>query len=224
MVSLQQLEQGVKPFQTYYNSLRYSKQISLPQGGISSNTVHYRTLVSKQISKAEAKELAAKKHSEAERRRRLRINGQYSALRTILPNLVKMDKASVLAETIKSLRELQKSVKELKAVCQGHKVYVFPSEADELNLRYSDNMGLLKATLSCEDKPGLISDLTRAVRSVKGRVVKAEMVTVGGRTKFVLWVQALKGDEGMMMLKRALNLVIDRPVLPAKGKKLRFYQ
>ncbi|KAK0603135.1 hypothetical protein LWI29_001727 [Acer saccharum] len=191
------LEQGVKPFQNYCNSLRFSKQISLPRGGItSSNSVHYRTTLSKQISKAETKELAAKKHSDAERRRRLRINDQYSTLRTTLPNLVK-----------------------------GRDVYAFPSDANQLNLCYSnDNTGLLKAVLSCEDKSALMSDLTRAVKSVKGWVVKAEMVTVGGRTKCVLWVQGLKGNEGMVVLKRALNLVINRSVLSAKSKKFRFYQ
>ncbi|TXG60097.1 hypothetical protein EZV62_014670 [Acer yangbiense] len=131
-----------------------------------------------------------------------------------------MDKASILAETTKSVRELQKSVKELKKRCQGRDVYAFPSEANQLNLCDSDdNMGFLKAVLSCEDKPGLMSDLTRAVKSVKGRVVKAEMVTVGGRTKCVLCVQGLKGNEGMVVLKRALNLVINRSVLSAKSKK-----
>ncbi|TXG60096.1 hypothetical protein EZV62_014669 [Acer yangbiense] len=85
MVSLQKLEQGVKPIQNYYNSLRFSKQISLPRGGIiCNNSVNYRTILSKQISKAETKELATKKHSDAERRRRLRINDQYSTLHTTL--------------------------------------------------------------------------------------------------------------------------------------------
>ncbi|KAK2656565.1 hypothetical protein Ddye_009617 [Dipteronia dyeriana] len=95
MVSLQKLKQGVKPIQNYYNSLRFSKQICLPRGGITSNnSVNYRTILSKQISKAETKELAAKKHSDAERRRRLRINDQYSTLRTTLPNLVKVSDIS----------------------------------------------------------------------------------------------------------------------------------
>ncbi|KAK0605324.1 hypothetical protein LWI29_025497 [Acer saccharum] len=95
MVSLQKLEQGVKPFPNYCNSMRFKKQISLPRGGItSSNLVHYRTILSKQISKAETKELAAKKHSDAERRRRLRINDQYSTLRTTLSNLVKVSDIS----------------------------------------------------------------------------------------------------------------------------------
>lgn len=50
----------------------------------------YRTSFLKQRSNAEIKVVAAKKHSEAEKRRRMRINGQYETLRTILPNLIKV--------------------------------------------------------------------------------------------------------------------------------------
>lgn len=117
------------------------------------------------------------------------------------------------------MRELQKLVNELKAVRQDHEVYVFPSAADGLHVQCYRNTGLLKAILSCEDKPGLMSDLSRAVRSVQGRLVKAEMVTVGGRVKCLLCVQGLKGNETMMQLKRSLNLIINKPVLRANSKK-----
>lgn len=135
-----------------------------------------------------------------------------------------VDKASVLAKTIKTVRELQRTVREQKALCQVHEECVFPSEANELSLRNCNrDRGMLKVTLSCEDQPELMSDLSRALRSVKGRLVRAEMVPVGGRIKCVLWVQGFKGNEGMVMLKRALNLVIDRPVSPGNSSKLRFY-
>ncbi|XP_044470822.1 transcription factor bHLH131 isoform X2 [Mangifera indica] len=213
MVSLQQKE--VNPLQNFYNSATYSKQvISFPQQDILTNaTFHY-------------KELAAKKHSEAERRRRLRINGQYATLRTLLPNLVKVDKASVLEETIKSVRELQKTVKELKAGGGDRRKNEFPNEVNELNLSYSnEDGGLVKATLSCEDKPGLMSDIARAVRSVKARVLKVEMATVGGRIKCELLIQGFKGNESMVMLKKALKLIIDKPAsLPGNGNKLCFYK
>ncbi|XP_031258808.1 transcription factor bHLH131-like [Pistacia vera] len=215
MISLQQLEKEAKPIQTYYKSATYSKQeVSYPERDIPTDaTFHY-------------KELAAKKHSEAERRRRLRINGQYATLRTILPNLVKTDKASVLEETIKSVRELQKTVKELKTVGRDRHKCEFPNEVNELNLSYSNgDGGLVKVTLSCEDKPGLLSDIGRALRSVKAKVLKVEMATVGGRIKCELLIQGFKGNEGMVMLKRALKIVIDKPSLPGNyGKKICFYK
>ena len=41
-----------------------------------------------------------------------------------------MDKASVLGETIKQVRELKKRVKEMKAVCHGSLERVLPGELD----------------------------------------------------------------------------------------------
>ncbi|XP_062100286.1 transcription factor bHLH131 [Humulus lupulus] len=196
------------------------------------------TSITKPKLKADAKPFAAFKHSEAERIRRMRINGQYATLRTILPNLIKMDKASVLAETIRRVRELKKAVEEVEAVC----CTVVPGGEDGLSLEYSGGVeedgqdsgaaGLvfIKVALSLEDRPGLMLELINAVKSVKGaggvgliRVVKAEMVTVGGRTKTLLWLQPMPppassgsssgsgdydGEGVLVMLRRTLRVVL----------------
>lgn len=124
----------------------------------------------------------------------------------------------MLAETVRLVRELRTTVSDLEAVCRGRtKDCVFPGEADKLSLEHSDeDKGgvLVKVTFSCEDRPGLMSEVAREVRSVKGRVVKSEMVTVGGRTKSVLWVQGVgDGNDGTAKLRRALKVVIERPIL-----------
>ncbi|XP_058776049.1 transcription factor bHLH131 [Vicia villosa] len=189
----------------------------------------YKSSISKQRSKAENKLLAAKKHSEAERRRRMRINGQYDTLRTILPNLIKVsiiiidkkkkDKASILVETIKQVTELKKKASKLEDSNGTSKEVKFPSGADRLNLeKCNDEEGLVKATLSCEDRPGLMSSIARALGSMKAKVVKVEMVTVGGRTKSVLWVQGVE-NEGLRMLKSTLKVVMHKPSF-----KMRFTQ
>ncbi|OMO81959.1 hypothetical protein CCACVL1_12130 [Corchorus capsularis] len=85
-----------------------------------------------------------------------------------------MDKASVLGETIKQARELKEKVKEMKAVRRG--------SAGEL-----DNLSLVKVTFSCDDRTELISDITKVVKTVKGSIVRAEMVFIGGRQRSVLW-------------------------------------
>ena len=80
----------MQQFQRYYKSGTCTIQNRYPQGVSSTNTINHKYSFSKPKSKAEAKQVAAKKHSEAERRRRMRINGQYATLRDILPNLVKV--------------------------------------------------------------------------------------------------------------------------------------
>lgn len=132
----------------------------------------------------------------------------------------------MLSETVRQVRELRKTVSALEGVCCGNgaKDCVFPGETDKLSLESCDDeQGLVKVTFSCEDRPGLMSTVAKAVRTVKGRVVKSEMVTVGGRTKCVLWVRGLGGrNEGIVMLRRALKVVIERPILAGISKDPRF--
>lgn len=115
----------------------------------------------------------------------------------------------MLTQTVRGVKDLQKKVEALKAASYGRLEQVIPSETDGLSLVQSGI--IVKATFSCEERPDLVSDLTRALKSVKGRVVRAEMVTVGGRFKGELLVQGLGGNEGMRVLKRALQMVLDRP-------------
>lgn len=128
----------------------------------------------------------------------------------------------MLAETVRLVRELRTTVSDLEAICRGRtKNCVFPGEADKLSLEHSeeDTGGVVKVTFSCEDRPGLMSEVAREVRSVKGRMVKSEMVTVGGRTKSVLWVQGVgDGNDGTAKLRRALKVVIERPILQGISK------
>lgn len=142
----------------------------------------------------------------------------------------------MLGETIRQVKELKKAVAEVEAnACHGHigreDQCVVPSGADRLSLEHcevEEGEGLMKAVLSCEDRAGLMSEMMMAVRAVKGKVVKAEMVTVGGRTKIVVWVKGLdgSGNEGMVGLRKALKVIVVRRVLQAAeiNRKLRFVQ
>ncbi|GFY94072.1 hypothetical protein Acr_09g0005180 [Actinidia rufa] len=160
---------------------------------------------------------ASKSHSEAERRRRKRINGHLATLRTLLPHTDKTDKASLLAEVVQRLRDLKNTTTELVDVggdSESNQHHMFPTETDELKLCHieGDPQGpLIKATICCDDRPELISEVTQVVRAVAGTVVRAEMATVGGRTKSVLWVQVKSsgGGEALGILRRALKVVVE---------------
>lgn len=85
-------------FRNYYNSEASMIGSSFPRTFLSQT---YKNSFSKPRSTEEIKLLAAKKHSEAEKRRRMRINGQYDTLRNILPNIIKVSGImKIIADTI----------------------------------------------------------------------------------------------------------------------------
>ncbi|XP_073146209.1 transcription factor bHLH30-like [Henckelia pumila] len=134
----------------------------------------------------DAKALAASKaHSEAERRRRERINNHLAKLRSLLPSTTKTDKASLLAEVIQHLKDLRRQTSLISETNQ------VPTEINELTVdNSSDEEGklLIKASICCEDRPDLLSDLIQTLKSLKLRTLKAEITTLGGRVKKVLFI------------------------------------
>ncbi|CAA3013031.1 transcription factor bHLH13-like [Olea europaea subsp. europaea] len=59
-------------------------------------------------------------HVEAERQRREKLNRQFCALRAVVPNISKMDKASLLGDAIAYITELQKKLKEMESGVEKH--------------------------------------------------------------------------------------------------------
>ncbi|XP_061990998.1 transcription factor bHLH30 [Rosa rugosa] len=134
----------------------------------------------------DAKALAASKsHSEAERRRRERINNHLAKLRSLLPSTTKTDKASLLAEVIQHVKELKRQT---SVIAETSPV---PTETDELIVDdASDEEGkfVIKASLCCEDRSDLLPDLIKTLKALRLRTLKAEITTLGGRVKNVLFI------------------------------------
>ncbi|CAN8276539.1 unnamed protein product [Cochlearia groenlandica] len=154
--------------------------------------------------KTESKEVAAKKHSDAERKRRLRINCQFETLRTILPNLAKQDKAYVLGETIRHFNELKKIV---------HDIPTTPSLEDSLRLGHcnnNNNKDMARVVFCCSDREGLMSKVAESMKIANLKAVRAEIMTVGGRIKCALLVQGVNGNnQGLVKLKRSLKIIVN---------------
>ncbi|XP_073303123.1 transcription factor bHLH30-like [Primulina huaijiensis] len=193
-------------------------------------------------SMAETKAVAASNsHKEAERRRRKRINGHIATLKAILPNVHKTDKASLLGEAVRRVKELKQATAELTAMDHTGTTLnftMFPTETDELKICPCEGgSGLIKATVCCEDRPEMILDLIQALDTVKAKVVRAEMSTIGGRTKSNLWVELVSSsnvgserDLGLGRLRQVLNMVVEKSTLLASSgqilpgnKRPRFY-
>ncbi|XP_058221276.1 putative transcription factor bHLH107 [Rhododendron vialii] len=171
-----------------------------------------------QKQKSEA--AAAKKHAKAEQLRRKRINTHIHTLKKLLlPNVTsKKVKASILTETICQLKELHKRAADVALQQYGHAdvsgCFTFPDGSDEATVsRCEGGEGkTVKATVCCEDRPGLNRDLTEAFRSVGGKPVGAEMATIGGRTKAVVVVQWAEGggeEEEIGLLTRDLKALVE---------------
>ncbi|TVU05756.1 hypothetical protein EJB05_48938, partial [Eragrostis curvula] len=155
----------------------------------------------------DAKALAASRsHSEAERRRRQRINGHLAKLRSLLPNTTKTDKASLLAEVIEHVKELKRQTSvvldcrdgEAPATQQQQQLLLLPTESDELAVEAAeDGEGRLvvRASLCCEDRAGLIPDIARALAALRLRARRAEIATLGGRVRNVLLITADEEDD-----------------------------
>ncbi|CAH1418517.1 unnamed protein product [Lactuca virosa] len=150
-------------------------------------------------------------HKEAEKRRRERINSHLNRLRTLLPCNSKTDKASLLAKVIQRLKELKQTTSEIEYL-EG-----LPSETDEitvisLNNNQSDGRIVIKASICCDDRSDLLSDMIRTLKSLQLSPSRMELVAIGGRIRNVVLVECdYPGDDCSDLihcLKEALGCLI----------------
>ncbi|XP_042444587.1 transcription factor bHLH30-like [Zingiber officinale] len=173
----------------------------------------------------DAKALAASKsHSEAERRRRERINAHLARLRSLLPSTTKTDKASLLAEVIQHVKELKRQTSEIAEESS------LPTETDELTVVSADEVegsggspqSLVRAALCCDDRADLLPDLIKALKALKLRSLKADITTLAGRIKIVLLIAHDIDDHHLQLpslaaIQDALKGVMERAATPASA-------
>ncbi|GAV60151.1 HLH domain-containing protein [Cephalotus follicularis] len=161
---------------------------------------------------------ALRNHSEAEAKRRARINAHLDTLRGLIPGAKKMDKASLLTEVMRHLKELKRSAAEAS---EG---ILIPLDIDEVIVEQqkdglSGNPFSVRASLCCDYQPGLLFDLRRALDSLDVMITSAEIATLGGRIKniFVITSSAegnFEDNESTQSLAasvhQALTSVLDR--------------
>ncbi|CAN6340743.1 unnamed protein product [Urochloa humidicola] len=146
---------------------------------------------------------ALKVHSEAERRWRERINAHLAALRRMIPDARQMDKATLLARVVHQLKDLKR-----KAADTTTQPLPIPAEANAITVDcytgtaaaggsgYGRPAAYMRASVSCDDRPGLMGDLAGAFRSLRLRPLRADVASLGGRARCEFVLVLCREEEG----------------------------
>lgn len=166
----------------------------------------------------ERAESLSRSHRMAEKRRRDRINSHLAALRKLVPNSDKMDKAALLATVIEQVKELKQQATESPIFPH------LPSEADQVivnpnsvsNVEEPGDKVLFRASFCCEDRPEVLSEIIRVLNKLQLETVRADIVCVGGRMRnnFVLAKTGCSSQDtsaaAVTALKQSLGAVLSR--------------
>ncbi|WVZ96676.1 hypothetical protein U9M48_042282 [Paspalum notatum var. saurae] len=138
---------------------------------------------------------ALKVHSEAERRRRERINAHLVTLRRMVVSDAtrQMDKATLLARVVGQLKELKRTAAET--------TQPIPGEANAIAVAchagvtgHGRPAAHIRASVSCDDRPGLLADLAGEFRAMRLTPVRADVAALGGRAQCDILLCREEGD------------------------------
>ncbi|XP_050210585.1 transcription factor bHLH18-like [Mercurialis annua] len=141
-------------------------------------------------------------HIMAERRRREKLSQRFIALSAIVPGLKKMDKASVLGDAIKYLKQLQEKVQKLEEQTQkktmesviivkksqlvfgeednnssSDESFSFEEPLPEIEVRICDKHVLIR--IHCENKKGILEKTISEIEKFQLSVINTSVLTFG---------------------------------------------
>uniref|UniRef100_A0A0E0JED3 BHLH domain-containing protein n=1 Tax=Oryza punctata TaxID=4537 RepID=A0A0E0JED3_ORYPU len=165
---------------------------------------------------------ALKIHSEAERRRRERINAHLTTLRRMIPDTRQMDKATLLARVVDQVKDLKRKASEITQKTP------LPPETNEVTIEcFTGDAAVavagnhktlyIKASITCDDRPDLIAGITHAFHGLRLRTVRAEMTTLGGRVQHVFILckeEGIAGGVSLKSLKEAVRQALAKVTSP----------
>ena len=150
-----------------------------------------------------------------------------------------MDKATLLAEVIAQVKQLKKTATEYS------KGLTIPMDDDEVRVQphnEGDGTFSLTASLCCDYRPELLSELRQALEALHLNMVKAEISTLGSRVKNVFVFTSGKetnsdnSEECQILVNsvhRAFSTILDkvsaaaeylpRTTLPNKKRRISFF-
>lgn len=150
-------------------------------------------------------------HVEAERQRREKLNQRFYALRAIVPNISKMDKASLLGDAIAYITELQKKLNDLESDKERPSISeVKPNtevKAVTPNIDIEAGREEVTVKVSCQLDAHPISRFIRGIKDAQATIVDAQFAS-GSEKVFHTFV--VKSDAPERLTKEKLLEAMSR--------------
>nr|XP_043609701.1 basic helix-loop-helix protein A [Erigeron canadensis] len=178
------------------------------------------------LRKATSHEELSANHVLAERRRRERLNERFVILRSLVPLVTKMDKASILGDTIEYVKQLCKKIHDLEAlnslkVAEKRKIRVIEGgngsgmrrtgTAMQVEVSIIESDALVE--MQCKHRDGLLLDVMKRLRELGVEITTIQSCVNNGMCTAEMRAKVkAKGNNGrkasIMQVKKAINQII----------------
>ncbi|XP_051145025.1 transcription factor MTB2 [Andrographis paniculata] len=142
-------------------------------------------------------------HVEAERQRREKLNQRFYALRAVVPNISKMDKASLLGDAVTYITELQKKLKDMESERERQGSIMstevsasdaeIPSWVPSIDIQ-TNHDGEVTVRVSCPLDTHPVSRIVRAINDAQATIIDAKLATANDKV-FHIFIVKSHGSE-----------------------------
>ncbi|KAI3676502.1 hypothetical protein L1987_86112 [Smallanthus sonchifolius] len=185
--------------------------------------------VASRLRKTTSHEELSANHVLAERRRREKLNERFITLRTLVPLVTKMDKASILGDTIEYVKQLRKKIQDLEARCRSdnskRKVRVVEHGSGgggkkatvatvQVEVSIIENDALVE--MQCQHREGLLLDVMKRLRELGVEITTVQSSVDGGMftAEMRAKVKVRRGNNGKKISITQVKKAIDQIISP----------
>ncbi|CAI9288635.1 unnamed protein product [Lactuca saligna] len=185
--------------------------------------------VASRIRKTTSHEELSANHVLAERRRREKLNERFMVLRSLVPLVTKMDKASILGDTIEYVKQLRKKIQDLEA--RDHRQDTLDTSKRKIRVLDAGSTGggrkaaravqvevsIIESDalveLQCPHREGLLLDVMKKLRELGVEITTVQSCLNEGTCTAEMRAKVkVNGNNGkkisIMQVKKAINKII----------------